>query len=83
MRSVPNTDVQSSNGRFGCEKRGAALIALRDDLEQQFRARLRERHVAQFVDAIWRRLCPLHHRDTKNVRRDRIQCLRYGYFCER
>ena len=37
-------------GQIGRDDRRAAFVALAEDLEQQFRAGLRERHIAEFVD---------------------------------
>ena len=36
--------------QIGCDDRRAAFVTLAEDLEQQFGAGLRERHVAEFVD---------------------------------
>jgi hypothetical protein len=37
-------------GEVRCHDRGASLVALRDDLEQELGSGLRERHVAKLVD---------------------------------
>ena len=37
-------------GQIAGDERGTSLVALADGLEQQFGARLRQRHVAELVD---------------------------------
>ena len=49
-RSEPKTSVHSSKGEVGGDQDGAALVALAEDLEEQFRAGGGQRHEAQLVD---------------------------------
>ena len=48
-RSEPKTSVHSSKGRLGNQDR-ASLVALAEDLEDQFRYGARQGYEAQFVD---------------------------------
>ena len=49
-RSEPKTSVHSSKGKVGGHHCGAPLVALAEDLEEQFRPGSGQGHEAQFVD---------------------------------